>query len=233
MRSFRCSPQDSTIDVIASPQPVNKAQFEPDIAVPATKYGLPQHVVFCKRCVISNQRPNSAVKYAHTRDFEKKTIRSMRGVSATPAALPNARQAASTVPRPTGNCVTSAIATAAPMVAMIALCPAPAARTASTGLVASAHFSLSEINSSLRTTSPRPWPRVTSIRVPALARRRHCVNDAHFDPNFVGCNELYSLKSAPTHHIRRRRGVFCLPVWGVQAYKNRLGTTRTRTDCAL
>ena len=27
-----------------------------------TKYGLPEKVVFCNRCVISNQRPNSAVE---------------------------------------------------------------------------------------------------------------------------------------------------------------------------
>jgi len=31
-------------------------------------------VGFCRRCVISNQRPNSAVEYAHTKDSKKKTI---------------------------------------------------------------------------------------------------------------------------------------------------------------
>ena len=31
-----------------------------------TKYGLPREVRFCARCVISNQRPNSAVEYEHT-----------------------------------------------------------------------------------------------------------------------------------------------------------------------
>ena len=29
------------------------------------KYGLPEQVLFCRRCVISNQRPNSAVEFAH------------------------------------------------------------------------------------------------------------------------------------------------------------------------
>ena len=38
------------------------------------KYGLPREVKFCKRCVISNQRPNSAVEYQHTRATKKATI---------------------------------------------------------------------------------------------------------------------------------------------------------------
>ena len=38
------------------------------------KYGLPKEVFFCKRCVLSNQRPNSAIEFAHTKDSQKKTI---------------------------------------------------------------------------------------------------------------------------------------------------------------
>ena len=38
------------------------------------RYGLPPEIAFCKACVISNQRPNSAVEYAHTKDSKKKTI---------------------------------------------------------------------------------------------------------------------------------------------------------------
>jgi N-acetyl sugar amidotransferase len=38
------------------------------------KYGLPAEVMFCKRCVISNQRPSSAVEFKHTRDSKKATI---------------------------------------------------------------------------------------------------------------------------------------------------------------
>lgn len=38
------------------------------------KYGLPSQVGFCKRCVISNQRPNSAVEYGHTKASKKHTI---------------------------------------------------------------------------------------------------------------------------------------------------------------
>ena len=38
------------------------------------KYGLPSDVQFCKTCVISNQRPNSAVEFQHTVKSKKKTI---------------------------------------------------------------------------------------------------------------------------------------------------------------
>lgn len=39
-----------------------------------TLYGLPEKVLFCKRCVISNQRPNSAIEYSHTIKSKKSTI---------------------------------------------------------------------------------------------------------------------------------------------------------------
>jgi len=39
-----------------------------------TKYGLPEDVVFCKRCVISNQRPASAVEFKHTQASKKTTM---------------------------------------------------------------------------------------------------------------------------------------------------------------
>lgn len=38
------------------------------------KYGLPVEVRFCKKCVISNQRPNSAIEFQHTSASKKKTI---------------------------------------------------------------------------------------------------------------------------------------------------------------
>lgn len=47
--------------------PVAEQQLE-------TKYGLPPEVKFCTRCVISNQRPNSTVEYAHTGESKKATI---------------------------------------------------------------------------------------------------------------------------------------------------------------
>lgn len=38
------------------------------------KYGLPATIKFCTRCVISNQRPNSAIEYQHTSASSKSTI---------------------------------------------------------------------------------------------------------------------------------------------------------------
>jgi len=38
------------------------------------KYGLPKDVVFCKKCVISNQRPNSTVEFKNQKTSTKKTI---------------------------------------------------------------------------------------------------------------------------------------------------------------
>ena len=40
-----------------------------------TFYGLRKDVKFCTNCVISNQRPNSAVEFAHKISSKKKTIK--------------------------------------------------------------------------------------------------------------------------------------------------------------
>ena len=39
------------------------------------KYGLPQDVIFCKRCVMSNQRPASAIEFKHSKDSKKITLK--------------------------------------------------------------------------------------------------------------------------------------------------------------
>ncbi len=39
-----------------------------------TKFGLPSDIKFCSKCIISNQRPNSAVEFEHTKDTKKNTI---------------------------------------------------------------------------------------------------------------------------------------------------------------
>lgn len=39
-----------------------------------TFYGLPSEVVFCKRCVMSNQRPASTAEFKHTKDSKKVTL---------------------------------------------------------------------------------------------------------------------------------------------------------------
>lgn len=59
---------------INRPSMVDLSLFAPDSPLLPTKYGLPAQVCFCKKCVISNQRPNSAVEFRHTKDSVKKTI---------------------------------------------------------------------------------------------------------------------------------------------------------------
>lgn len=59
---------------IEYPGRINLEPFGKDNLNPSTKYGLPADVVYCKRCVISNQRPNSAVEYKHTKSSNKTTI---------------------------------------------------------------------------------------------------------------------------------------------------------------
>ena len=59
---------------IPYPSEVDLARFARNIQNPEALYGLPTEVKFCKRCVISNQRPNSAVEYKHTRETKKATI---------------------------------------------------------------------------------------------------------------------------------------------------------------
>lgn len=55
-------------------KPDDLKQFETEQAPFVTKYGLPQEVKFCKTCVISNQRPNSAVEFSHQSTTKKETI---------------------------------------------------------------------------------------------------------------------------------------------------------------
>ena len=39
-----------------------------------SKYGLPKKVVFCSKCVISNQRPSSSIEFKSSDPFNKKGI---------------------------------------------------------------------------------------------------------------------------------------------------------------
>lgn len=41
---------------------------------PEVKYGLPEHVLFCKKCVMSNQRPNSTVEFKYKPGVRHKTV---------------------------------------------------------------------------------------------------------------------------------------------------------------
>src|SRR4051812_3347689 len=39
-----------------------------------TYFGLPEKVIFCTKCVMSNQRPTSTVEFKHTKDSKKNTM---------------------------------------------------------------------------------------------------------------------------------------------------------------
>jgi N-acetyl sugar amidotransferase len=59
---------------IVPPSTANFSKFLKSKTNTEVYYGLPRDVVFCKKCVISNQRPNSAVEYNHTQISKKETI---------------------------------------------------------------------------------------------------------------------------------------------------------------
>ena len=48
--------------------------FAPDNRAPEARYGLPSTIRFCRRCVISNQQPNSMPELGHTADSRKSVI---------------------------------------------------------------------------------------------------------------------------------------------------------------
>lgn len=62
------------MDIIRYPSEADLSLFSRDRKDPEVRYGLPGEVRFCRSCVISNQRPNSAVEYNHNKDSKKTTI---------------------------------------------------------------------------------------------------------------------------------------------------------------
>ncbi len=62
------------MDIIPYPEAIDRTPFEGDGSGAEAKYGLPGEVVFCKRCVISNQRPNSSIEFKNAPDSVKTTI---------------------------------------------------------------------------------------------------------------------------------------------------------------
>jgi len=53
---------------------IDDAAFRAQTNQLETRYGLPQDVEYCQSCVISNQRPNSAIEFRHRSDTAKSTI---------------------------------------------------------------------------------------------------------------------------------------------------------------
>ena len=60
--------------MITKPKPVDHSKYLVELNAPEAFYGLDQSVKYCVSCVISNQRPNSAVEFSHTKASKKTTI---------------------------------------------------------------------------------------------------------------------------------------------------------------
>lgn len=59
---------------LAAPENLKQAYLQEDSKNLEAYYGLPAEVKFCKRCVISNQRPSSTVEFKSTAGVKKETI---------------------------------------------------------------------------------------------------------------------------------------------------------------
>lgn len=62
------------MEQIKYPMNIDLTQFSKTSSRPKAFFGLPTDIKYCKKCVISNQRPNSAVEYNHTKESKKATI---------------------------------------------------------------------------------------------------------------------------------------------------------------
>jgi N-acetyl sugar amidotransferase len=60
---------------IIKPGPINLSNFSGDLDNLEAKFGLPSRVMFCRDCVVSNQRPSTVNEYEHTKESKKKTIK--------------------------------------------------------------------------------------------------------------------------------------------------------------
>lgn len=62
------------MEIIPKPGKPDLSRFEPGHENLEARFGLPEEVAFCKRCVVSNQRPNSSVEFKNAADTPKTTI---------------------------------------------------------------------------------------------------------------------------------------------------------------
>ena len=62
------------MDKMPCPPRVDHSPFAREDTEHEAKYGLPVNVKFCRRCVISNQRPSYGIEHGNTRDTKKSTI---------------------------------------------------------------------------------------------------------------------------------------------------------------
>ena len=64
--------------MINYPYEINKTNFNREFKNP--KYGLPQKIIYCKKCVISNQRPNSTIEFKNDGRKDKEPIIFQNGI---------------------------------------------------------------------------------------------------------------------------------------------------------
>ena len=62
------------MEKIKYPHAIDMKQFAKDHSNPNALYGLPTTVAYCRKCVISNQRPNSTVEFKSLKSEKKATI---------------------------------------------------------------------------------------------------------------------------------------------------------------
>tara|TARA_A100001011_G_scaffold16199_2_gene16819 strand:- start:15659 stop:17017 length:1359 start_codon:yes stop_codon:yes gene_type:complete len=62
------------MEIIKYPEKIDLEKFKEGSENNEAFYGLPKKVSYCKKCVISNQRPNSSVEHKHKASSSKKTI---------------------------------------------------------------------------------------------------------------------------------------------------------------
>jgi N-acetyl sugar amidotransferase len=62
------------MDIFPRNKAIDFKKFSPEINDREVLYGLPGEIAFCKKCVISNQRPSSAVEFKNNAAAKKSTI---------------------------------------------------------------------------------------------------------------------------------------------------------------
>lgn len=60
--------------LIKKPAPIDLSLYSPNADAGQPFFGLPRQVAFCRRCVYSNQKPNSETEYKHTSATRKPTV---------------------------------------------------------------------------------------------------------------------------------------------------------------
>ena len=58
---------------ISYPSTIDLSSFKREIERPEAMYGLPNSIIYCSKCVISNQRPSSSIEFKNVIK-EKKNI---------------------------------------------------------------------------------------------------------------------------------------------------------------